>query len=47
MEYCNADRKIIKKFDKYKKTDAFTVDFRLSVPAKGMEIIFLYCQKQV
>ncbi len=35
VEHFYGDWKIIKNFDKYKKIDAFTVEFRVSVPANG------------
>ena len=41
IEYCNSGLKIIERSDRYKKTDAFTVDLMVSVLAKGTKTIFL------
>ena len=47
VEHFYGDWKIIKGFDKYEKIDAFTVEFRVSVPANGTKIIYYTVEKNV
>ena len=45
VEHFYGDWEIINSSDKYEKTDASTVEFRVSVPANGTKTDFLYCRK--
>jgi hypothetical protein len=47
VEHFYGNWKIIKNFDKYEKIDAFTVEFRVSVPANGTKTIFYTVKNNV
>ena len=47
VEHFYGDWEIIKGFDKYEKIDAFTVEFRVSVPANGTKTIYYTVENNV